>query len=132
MAADNNLKSAFDIIGNTKKDIFAEKKVNKDILNFQELSQANTLNLILLKYNIGKINHVSVKLNEEAIFENLKIEVEHCLRESDKVLNPVNMAYIKIKNDNDTLVFNGWIFSKSSAISLPNSDGYFFFLENCS
>ena len=127
----NSLKSPFDLIYNEKSNIFSKQKVNDEFLNYNNLKPAQTTNLNILKYNVGKNNIISIDTNQEAKFENLIITTEHCLYETDNILNPVNMAYIKISN-NDELVFKGWLFSKSSALSLPNYDGYFFFLRNCS
>lgn len=129
---DTNSKSPFDLIYNEKGNMFSKQKVNDEFLNHNKLKPAQTISLNILKYNVGKNNIVSIDTNKEARFKNLTIRAEHCLYEKDNILNPMNMAYIKISNSNRELVFKGWLFSKLSALSLPNYDGYFFFLRNCS
>ena len=65
------------------------------------------------------------KFNEETI-----IALRECKKDSKDILNPLNFAFIEIKNA-DKALFGGWIFSKNTSISLPKIDDQYVYLSNC-
>jgi len=128
---DNSLKLKFDSIDNKNNRILSQQSFHDGFFNYGQLKPTQTTNLSILKYNVGKKNYISIDTKHEAIFEDMRIKAEYCLSETGNIHNPMNMSYITITHK-DKLMFKGWLFSRSSAISLPSVNGYFFFLKNCS
>ncbi len=83
----------------------------------------------------SKTSQLSLKIEQEAEFENLIIKILKC-KNSEFDDNPEITAYMQVqdvtlKNNNKVFVFNGWTFSSSPSISLFDHPVYDIWLIKC-
>lgn len=126
------LDSPFSVL---EEDIYKSNNGEIDIINQPiiegKLERCDSAKIRLLNYNTGKNSYVTIVVNEEYKFnEETIIALRECKKDSKDILNPLNFAFIEIKNA-DTVLFGGWIFSKNTSISLPKIDDQYVYLSNC-
>ena len=133
-AADQQEKvnSPFSVL---EEDIYKSNNSEIDIINQPiikgESEQCDSAKIRLLNYNTGKNSHVTIVVNEEYKFnEETIIALRECKKDSKDILNPLNFAFVEIKNA-DKVLFEGWIFSKNTSVSLPKIDDRYLYLSNC-
>lgn len=142
-----NLLFAEDSIGNNteitsspfsvlKEDLYSMNDKNllvtKQALNLGDVEVFNGAKIRLLEYNTGISTDYEIKKSENWKYndEGTYIILHDCQKAKEEKFNPVNMALISIIN-NDKTIFEGWIFSKNSALSLPKIDDHFVYLTEC-
>ena len=127
-----DLQSATSII--TRKNKFYYK-YDTNIVK-QSIIQGNLISyrvakIRLLDYNLGVNFYLKLFINEEFRYNNdIVIILQKCKKDSQNILNPLNMALIFIKRNNQ-LFYNDWIFSQNSAFALPKIDNKFIYLTSC-
>tara|TARA_B100000579_G_scaffold276233_1_gene228431 strand:+ start:162 stop:560 length:399 start_codon:yes stop_codon:yes gene_type:complete len=107
-------------------------------LVFNSKSLANDLRFAEIKILdkvSSKTSQLSLKIEQEAEFENLIIKILKC-KNSEFDDNPEITAYMQVqditlKNNDKVFVFNGWTFSSSPSISLFDHPVYDIWLIKC-
>ena len=107
---------------------------------FKTISQENNLNEEYAELNIldkvsSKTSSVNIKVGNEFIFQNLKINVLKC-QNSKFDDDPEVTAYMQVKdlksaNKNKVFVFNGWTFASSPSIRPFDHPVYDIWLKKC-
>ena len=107
---------------------------------FKTFSQEVQLNeeyadLYILDKVSSKTSSVNIKVGEELIFQNLKINVLKC-QNSKFDDDPEVTAYMQVKdlksaNKNKVFVFNGWTFASSPSIRPFDHPVYDIWLKKC-
>ena len=107
---------------------------------FKTFSQEDQLNEEYAELNIldkvsSKTSSVNIKVGEELIFQNLKINVLKC-QNSKFDDDPEVTAYMQVKdlksaNKNKVFVFNGWTFASSPSIRPFDHPVYDIWLKKC-
>ena len=118
-----------------EEDIYKSNNSEIDIINQPiiegKLERCDSAKIRLLNYNTGKNSYVTIVVNKEYKFnDETIIALRECKKDSKDILNPLNFAFIEIKNT-DKILFEGWIFSKNTSISLPKIDDQYVYLSNC-
>ena len=109
--------------------LFFHKKIQKNLWHYQKLQEIKLVPIKIIQYNTGEHHNIIIKKNTISISKQISINLKYCLYEKDNTLYPIYIAYVHLKKQHKTL-FQGWIFSQLSSITLPNSNGYFFFISN--
>ena len=107
---------------------------------FKTFSQEDQLNEEYAELNIldkvsSKTSSVNIKVGDEFIFQNLKINVLKC-QNSKFDDDPEVTAYMQVKdlkstNKNKVFVFNGWTFASSPSIRPFDHPIYDIWLKKC-
>ncbi len=107
---------------------------------FKTFSQEDQLNEEYAELNIldkvsSKTSSVNIKVGDEFIFQNLKINVLKC-QNSKFDDDPEVTAYMQVKdlksaNKNKVFVFNGWTFASSPSIRPFDHPVYDIWLKKC-
>ena len=104
--------------------------VKQPIIDWQP-EQCDSAKIRFLDYNTGISTYTTIAINEQYDFnEKTTISLGECKKDPKDILNPLNFAFITIKNA-DQLIFEGWIFSKNTSVSLPKIDDKYIYLSNC-
>jgi hypothetical protein len=129
-SATNN--SAFSVLN----DGLYKQDSNDVLIVKQQINIGDTESLIAAKIRLLKINtgiSTEYDITKDDPFEYIQdtyITLHDCKKEKDAVLNPLHMALISIKNDDD-MIFNGWIFTNNPSVSLPNINKTLLYLIEC-
>lgn len=96
-----------------------------------ELKRCHSAKLRLLDYYTGISTYVTIAIGTEyKLSTESVISLQECKKDSKDILNPLNFAFISIR-DSNKLIFKGWIFSKNTSISLPKVNDKYIYLNNC-
>ena len=105
------------------------QKIQKNLWKYQKLQETKLAPIKIIQYNTGEQHRIIAKKNTTSVIKKISINLKYCLYEKNTTLYPIYIAYIQLIKQDKTL-FQGWIFSQLSSITLPNDDGYFFFVTN--
>ncbi|WP_323732620.1 DUF2155 domain-containing protein [Candidatus Bandiella euplotis] len=95
------------------------------------MEELNNAVIRLLNHGTGISIERKIKIGADyQHLDGFSISLNKCKKEMGSGLNPVSMASISVKNKGE-VVFDGWIYSKNSSISLPKIDDYFIYLTEC-
>lgn len=96
-----------------------------------ELQSCSTAKIRLLDYNTGVNTYIDVNTKDNYVMdEDVIISVQKCQKDSVSTLNALSSAFILIK-DSQHIIFEGWIFSKNTSISLPIVNKKYVYLNYC-
>ena len=126
------IESPFSVL---EEDIYTSNNNEIDIVKQPIIEgqpeQCDSAKIRFLDYNSGISTYTTIAINEKYDFnEEVIISLRECKKDPKDILNPLNFAFITIKNT-DQLVFEGWIFSKNTSVSLPKIDDKYVYLSNC-
>ena len=127
-----DLQSATSII-TRKNEFYYEYDANivKQSIIRSNLISCRVAKIRLLDYNLGINFYIKLFINEEFRYNNnIVIILQKCKKDSQNIFNPLNMALIFIKRNNQ-LLYKDWIFSQNSALALPKIDNKFIYLTSC-
>ena len=124
-----------DITSKVHHNIYLSNQYNSSIVKQPiiagKVKNCNFAEIRILDYNTGN------SINKEIILEqNLEltdgfyIKLKKCHKDIKNIFNPVSMAFILIVKNNK-IIYEGWIFSQNTAISLPRIENKFIYLNNC-
>ena len=126
------IESPFSVL---EEDIYTSNNNEIDIVKQPiiegEPEHCDSAKIRFLDYNTGISTYTTIAINEKYDFnEEIIISLRECKKDPKDILNPLNFAFISIKNA-DQLIFEGWIFSKNTSVSLPKIDDKYVYLNNC-
>jgi hypothetical protein len=126
------VESPFSVL---EEDIYTSNNNDIDIVKQpiveEEPEQCDSAKIRFLDYNTGISTYTTIEINAQYDFnEKITISLAECKKDPKDILNPLNFAFITIKNS-DQLIFEGWIFSKNTSVSLPKVDDKYIYLSNC-
>ena len=110
--------------------LFFFKTFSQEVQLNEEYAELNILDKVS-----SKTSSVNIKVGEEFIFQNLKINVLKC-QNSKFDDDPEVTAYMQVKdlksvNKNKVFVFNGWTFASSPSIRPFDHPVYDIWLKKC-
>ncbi len=131
-ATDQQIESPFNVL---EEDIYTSNNNEIDIVKQPIIEgvpeQCDSAKIRFLDYNTGISTYTTITINEKYDFnEETIISLRECKKDPKDILNPLNFAFISIKNA-DQLIFEGWIFSKNTSVSLPKINDKYVYLNNC-
>lgn len=126
------IESPFSVL---EEDIYTSNNNEIDIVKQPiiegEPKQCDSAKIRFLDYNSGISTYTTIAINEKYDFnEEVIISLRECKKDPKDILNPLNFAFITIKNT-DQLIFEGWIFSKNTSVSLPKINDKYVYLSSC-
>jgi hypothetical protein len=126
------VESPFNVL---EEDIYTSNNNEIDIVKQpimeEKPEQCDSAKIRFLDYNTGISTYTTIAINEKYDFnEKITISLAECKKDPKDILNPLNFAFITIKNA-DQLIFEGWIFSKNTSVSLPKVDDKYVYLSSC-
>ena len=96
-----------------------------------DLETYNAAKIRLLDYNIGTNTHRDLLIDEEYNYNNdISIILRECKKDSKRYFKSIKHGF-NFNQKEDKVIYEGWIFSKNSAISLPKVEDKFIYLTSC-
>ena len=112
------------------------KYISKKNTIFQSILYGNIkcvkkVKINVLNYKTGEVNKKKIKLKKNIkIDRDVYIKINKCCKDNNNKFNPTKIALINITKSKKK-IFQGWIFSYNTSITVPQINEKLIYLEKC-